>query len=503
MRLMTMEESLLSTEIAAEDESGNRDGSTTENSTEQKAAEVYTRDGILDYRGRRAVKAKTGGWRTSWFIYGNQVFTNLAFYGCSTNLVIYLTSVMHEDNAAAATNVSNWNGAGYITPLIGAFLADAYWGRYWASVVSSFVFILGMIFLTISTSLTSLRPAQCASQDSTCPKPSTAQASFLYLSLYIVDLGAGALYSVAMSLGADQFDEEDIIEKEQKTSFFNWYYQSMNIGGILAATFFVYIQDNVSWGLGFGASLIAVVMGTVFFLAGTRYYRHHPPGGNPLARIGQVIVASARKWHLQIPSDSDLLYEVSLDMESTIRGSRKIQHTDEFRFLDKAAMEREGDKSSGASKNPWHLCSVTQVEEVKVLFRMVPIMVSSAMFSTVYNQLSTLFVVQGATMDVQIGHFNIPPASLTIFELLSVGFWIPVYDFFIVRIAHRFTHNQRGFTELQRIGIGLTISIFAMVAAAIVEIERLKVARDHGLLDDPNTAVPMSVFCEKGELRNH
>jgi hypothetical protein len=27
-------------------------------------------------------------------------------------------------------------------------------------------------------------------------------------------------------------------------------------------------------------------------------------------------------------------------------------------------MEREGDKSSGASKNPWHLCSVTQVEEV-------------------------------------------------------------------------------------------------------------------------------------------
>jgi hypothetical protein len=53
-----------------EDESGDRDGSTTENSTEQKAAEVYTRDGILDYRGRRAVKAKTGGWRTSWFIYG-------------------------------------------------------------------------------------------------------------------------------------------------------------------------------------------------------------------------------------------------------------------------------------------------------------------------------------------------------------------------------------------------------------------------------------------------
>lgn len=82
---------------------------------------------------------------TKWFCLdatANQVFANLAFYGCSTNLVIYLTSVMHQSNAAASTNVSNWNGVGYITPLIGAFLADAYWGRYWASFVFSFIYII-------------------------------------------------------------------------------------------------------------------------------------------------------------------------------------------------------------------------------------------------------------------------------------------------------------------------------------------------------------------------
>jgi len=72
----------------------------------------------------------------------NQVFVNLGFYGCSANLVMYLTSVMHQSNAAASMNVSNWNGAGYITPLVGAFLADAYWGRYWASIVSSFIYII-------------------------------------------------------------------------------------------------------------------------------------------------------------------------------------------------------------------------------------------------------------------------------------------------------------------------------------------------------------------------
>lgn len=147
----------------------------------------------------------------------------------------------------------------------------------------------------------------------------------------MVDLGAGALQSVVTSLGADQFDDEDPKEKVQKTSYFNWFYQSINIGALLAGTCFVYIQDNVSWGLGLGAALLSVVVGTTFLIAGAPFYRHHPPGGNPLSRIGQVLVASARKWHLKTPASSDL-YEVPEEMESIIRGSRKIRHTNEFRY---------------------------------------------------------------------------------------------------------------------------------------------------------------------------
>ena len=188
-----------------------------------------------------------------------------------------------------------------------------------------------MGFLTISASLTSLRPEQCSTQDGSCPHPSVWQTAFLFFSLYVVDLGAGAFQAVVTSLGADQFDEDDPKEKVLKASFFNWYYQSINIGGLLAGTFFVYIQDNVNWGLGFGASLISVVLGTICFLAGTPFYRHHPPGGNPLARIGQVVVASARKWRLKTPEVGDL-YEVPEEMESIIQGSRKIRHTNEFRY---------------------------------------------------------------------------------------------------------------------------------------------------------------------------
>ena len=189
-----------------------------------------------------------------------------------------------------------------------------------------------MILLTISTSLTSLRPPQCESQDSNCPHPTLGQEAFLFVSLYVVDLGSGVFQSAVTSLGANQFDDEDPHERSRKTSFFNWFYQASNIEALLAGIFLVYIQDKVSWGFGFGAALIAVVIGTLCFLAGTPYYRHHPPGGNPLARIGQVLVAAARKWRIQVPHDAELLYEVPKEMESNIKGSRKIRHTDEFRF---------------------------------------------------------------------------------------------------------------------------------------------------------------------------
>jgi len=58
------------------------------------------------------------------------VCERIAFYAISSNLVIYLTQVLHEDISVAARNVNNWSGTTFMTPLIGAFIADAYLGRY-------------------------------------------------------------------------------------------------------------------------------------------------------------------------------------------------------------------------------------------------------------------------------------------------------------------------------------------------------------------------------------
>jgi peptide/histidine transporter 3/4 len=95
----------------------------------------YTRDGTVDANGQLAAKITTGNWRACFFVLGIEFSECLAFFAISKNLVTYLTSVLHETNVDAARNVSTWIGTTFFTPLVGAFLADTYWGRYKTIVV--------------------------------------------------------------------------------------------------------------------------------------------------------------------------------------------------------------------------------------------------------------------------------------------------------------------------------------------------------------------------------
>lgn len=70
------------------------------------------------------------------------------------------------------------------------------------------------------------------------------------------------------------------------------------------------------------------------------------------------------------------------------------------RFLDKAAIEDEGDKLNGSSAvSPWRLCTVHQIEEFKSLLRMAPIWATTILVSTVIVQQGTFSVQQGRSMD--------------------------------------------------------------------------------------------------------
>jgi dipeptide/tripeptide permease len=66
----------------------------------------------------------------------------MAYYGVASNLVMYLTTRLHQGTVDAANNVTNWAGTVFLAPLVGAFVADAYLGRYWTFVAGSAVYLL-------------------------------------------------------------------------------------------------------------------------------------------------------------------------------------------------------------------------------------------------------------------------------------------------------------------------------------------------------------------------
>ncbi|KAK4748206.1 hypothetical protein SAY87_014792 [Trapa incisa] len=449
--------------------------------------DFHTSDGTLDIQKNPADKRTTGKWKACRFILGNECCERLAYYGMSTNLVNFLQKHLNQGNVTASNNVTNWSGTCYITPLIGAFLADSYMGRYWTIASFSIIYVLGMTLLTLSVSVPGLKP-KC--EDGKC-YPTSGNVAVCFVALYMVALGTGGIKPCVSSFGADQFDETDEAERKKKSSFFNWFYLSINIGALIASSILVWIQMNVGWGWGFGIPAVAMAMAVMFFFSGSKLYRLQKPGGSPLTRIVQVIVAAFRKMNIEIPTDKSVLYETA-DTESTIQGSRKLEHTDEFRFFDKAAVEIPDEQIKGPV-DPWRLCTVTQVEELKSIVRMLPVWASGIVLSTVYSQMSTMFVLQGNVLDQHMGpNFEIPSASLSLFDTLSVIFWAPVYDQIIVPFARRYTGHERGFTQLQRMGIGLVISIISMIIAGTLEVIRLDYVRKNDFYD--LKYIPISIF---------
>ncbi|KAK9010129.1 hypothetical protein V6N11_036644 [Hibiscus sabdariffa] len=257
--------------------------------------DIYTRDGTVDINKEPANKKKTGNWKACCFILGNESCERLAYYGMGTNLVNYLEERLHYGNVAASNSVTNWSGTCYITPLIGAFLADAYLGRYWTIAVFSIIYFFGMTLLTLSSSIPGLKP----SCNGDACHPTQGQVAVFFVSLYLIALGTGGIKPCVSSFGADQFDETDEVERKKKSSFFNWFYFSINIGALIASSVLVWIQMNVGWDWGFGIPAAAMAVAVIFFFAGSRTYRLQKPGGSILEVARLRIVQKNNYYDLE------------------------------------------------------------------------------------------------------------------------------------------------------------------------------------------------------------
>ncbi|KAA8517363.1 hypothetical protein F0562_017631 [Nyssa sinensis] len=268
----------------------------------------------------------------------------------------------------------------------------------------------------------------------------------------------------------------------------------MAMASLSALTVVVYIQDNVGWGWGLGLPTIAMALSIIAFVVGSSLYRKLKPGGSPLIRLAQVIVAAAKNRKVVAPHNPTLLYE-NKELDADISCNGRLLHTDQFKWFDRAAIVTDEDKTDSELPNLWRLATVHRVEELKCIIRMLPVWAAGILLVTSNSHLHSFTIQQARSMDRHLSHsFQIPPATMSIFSILTVLIGLVLYERLFVPFARRFTRNPAGITCLQRMGIGFAVNILSTVVSALVESKRKAVAAHHNLLDKPTAIVPISVF---------
>ncbi len=197
--------------------------------------------------------------------------------------------------------------------------------------------IQGLLFLTLAVSLPSMKPPQqpaCASSEN-CEffSATQTQIGFFYFALYLVSVGVGAVKPCLSALGGDQFDEDDEIERSPKRSFFNYWWFPIIGGSTIALTLLVYVEDHVSFGLGYGIPTAGLAIAILVFLSGTPWYRlQRVIQGSPLTQVAQVLTAAVLNFRVAVPTDPSLLHETDMQKQTKKNLKRRhLLHTDSLR----------------------------------------------------------------------------------------------------------------------------------------------------------------------------
>jgi POT family proton-dependent oligopeptide transporter len=199
------------------------------------------------------------------YIVGNEACERFSFYGMGSVLVVYMADRLLYTNQEAKEGYHLFLMLTYLTPLLGGWLADRYWGRYRTILWISFFYVLGHLTLAFWET-----------------------RAGLVAGLALITLGSGGIKPSVSAFVGDQFtpDQASLMQR-----VYGWFYWVVNLGSVSARLLIPWLLRRYGPTVAFAVPGIAMALATWVFWAGTRHYVRAPPSGpNPHGFLDVV-------WH--------------------------------------------------------------------------------------------------------------------------------------------------------------------------------------------------------------
>nr|GLL16880.1 protein NRT1/ PTR FAMILY 1.2-like [Ipomoea trifida] len=245
-------------------------------------------------------------------------------------------------------------------------------------------------------------------------------------------VGSGGVVSCLMAFGADQLKHIQNNAGAME-SYFSWYYAIFAFCEVVGLTALVYIQENAGWKIGYGILVVFFLFAALSFFLGSPFYVKQNAKRSLIPGLLKVIVASCRNRHLKFSSGNTQIAYHHKSSTTTDHPSERL------RFLNKACIIQDPQQdlnSDGTAVDPWRLCTVDQVEELKAIVKVISIWFTGSI------------------------------------NLFGVGFsiiWIVLYDRLLLPVASRIRGNTVHFGTKSRMGFGIFVSFWYVVVVGIVE----------------------------------
>ena len=157
-----------------------------------------------------------------WFFFWGEFSERASFYGMRTILALYLTSVLGFAARDASPIQYYFKASAYFLPLIGGFIADRFFGKYWTIVGFAIPYVAGHFILGI--------PNQWAA----------------YIALALLAGGSGVIKPNISTLMGLTYDQQRPGQEKLLSSAFLWFYFSINVGSLISTFALPALRDYYS-----------------------------------------------------------------------------------------------------------------------------------------------------------------------------------------------------------------------------------------------------------------